>query len=201
MIFLYHLLSLFLAVLLVPLFSLSALFSKHKWKGLAHHFGWVPAKTRQSEKTLWLHALSMGEVIAAAPVLKLLRGQNPDLYIALSVTTDSGYETAHKLDFIDSVFFHPLDCLPFTQLALCRINPDLYVVTDTGFWPGLIDLLHKKKRAGSFIQWPYLGTRGPALSSSWLPFQGNFPKIPPALYAKHQWGKSRFGSGCEPRKY
>jgi 3-deoxy-D-manno-octulosonic-acid transferase len=144
MIFLYHLLSLFLAVLLVPLFSLSALFSKHKWKGLAHHFGWVPAKTRQSEKTLWLHALSMGEVIAAAPVLKLLRGQNPDLYIALSVTTDSGYETAHKLDFIDSVFFHPLDCLPFTQLALCRINPDLYVVTDTGFWPGLIDLLHKK---------------------------------------------------------
>ncbi len=144
MIFLYHLLSLFLAVLLVPLFSLSALFSKHKWKGLAHHFGWVPAKTRQSEKTLWLHALSMGEVIAAAPVLKLLRGQNPDLYIALSVTTDSGYETAHKLDFIDSVFFHPLDCLPFTQLALCRINPDLYVVTDTGFWPGLIDLLHRK---------------------------------------------------------
>ena len=144
MFFLYHLLSLFLAVLLVPLFSLSALFSKHKWKGLAHHFGWVPAKTRQSEKTLWLHALSMGEVIAAAPVLKLLRGQNPDLYIALSVTTDSGYETAHKLDFIDSVFFHPLDCLPFTQLALSRINPDLYVVPDTGFWPGLIDLLHRK---------------------------------------------------------
>ncbi len=144
MIFLYHLLSLFLAVLLVPLFSLSALFSKHKWKGLAHHFGWVPAKTRQSEKTLWLHALSMGEVIAAAPVLKLLRGQKPDLYIALSVTTDSGYATALNLDFIDSVFFHPLDCLPFTQLALSRINPDLYVVTDTGFWPGLIDLLHRK---------------------------------------------------------
>ena len=144
MIFLYHLLSLFLAVLLVPLFSLSALFSKHKWKGLAHHFGWVPAKTRQSEKTLWLHALSMGEVVAATPVLKLLRKQSPELYIALSVTTDSGYATALNLDFIDSVFFHPLDCLPFTQLALSRINPDLYVVTDTGFWPGLIDLLHKK---------------------------------------------------------
>ncbi len=144
MIFLYHLLSLFLAVLLVPLFSLSALFSKHKWKGLAHHFGWVPAKTRQSEKTLWLHALSMGEVVAATPVLKLLRKQSPELYIALSVTTDSGYATALNLDFIDSVFFHPLDCLPFTQLALSRINPDLYVVTDTGFWPGLIDLLHRK---------------------------------------------------------
>ena len=144
MILLYHLLSLLLSVLLVPLFSLTTLLSKHKWKGLVHHFGWVPAKTRQSEKTLWLHALSMGEVIAATPVLKLLREQNPKLYIALSVTTDSGYETARNLDFVDNAFFHPLDCLPFTQLALCRINPDLYVVTDTGFWPGLIDLLHRK---------------------------------------------------------
>ena len=144
MIFLYHLLSLFLAVLLVPLFSLTTLFSRHKWKGLIHHFGWVPAKTKPGEKTLWLYALSMGEVVAATPVLKLLRKQSPELYIALSVTTDSGYATALNLDFIDSVFFHPLDCLPFTQLALCRINPDLYVVTDTGFWPGLIDLLHRK---------------------------------------------------------
>ena len=144
MILLYHLLSLLASVLLAPLFLLATLFSKHKWKGLVHHFGWVPAKTRQSEKTLWLHALSMGEVIAATPALKLLRQQNPDLYIALSVTTDSGYETARNLDFVDKAFFHPLDCLPFTQLALCRIKPDLYVVTDTGFWPGLIDLLHRK---------------------------------------------------------
>ena len=144
MIFFYHLLSLFLAVLLVPLFSLTTLFSRHKWKGLINHFGWVPAKTRPCKKTLWLHALSMGEVVAATPVLKLLRKQSPELYIALSVTTDSGYATARNLDFIDSVFFHPLDCLPFTQLALSRINPDLYVVTDTGFWPGLIDLLHRK---------------------------------------------------------
>jgi 3-deoxy-D-manno-octulosonic-acid transferase len=144
MIFLYHLLSIVLSVLLVPLFSLTTLFAKHKGKGLVHHFGWVPAKTRQSKKTLWLHAISMGEVIAASPVLKQLREKTPELYIALSVTTDSGYSTALKLDMADSIFFHPLDCLPFTQLALSRINPDLYVVTDTGFWPGLIHLLHKK---------------------------------------------------------
>jgi len=142
MITLYHLLSLFVAVLLLPLFSLIALFSKHKWKGLNHHFGWVP-KT-PGKKILWLHALSMGEVVAATPILKRVREQNPELYIALSVTTDSGYATALNSEFADSVFFHPLDCLPFTQLALSRINPDLYVVIDTGFWPGLIDLLYRK---------------------------------------------------------
>ena len=86
----------------------------------------------------------MGEVVAITPVLESIRKQNPELYIALSVTTDSGYAAAIKMKIADSVFFHPLDCLPFTQLALSRIKPDLYVVIDTGFWPGLIDLLHKK---------------------------------------------------------
>ena len=145
MIYFYHLLSLFVAILLLPLFSIIALSSKHKWKGLAHHFGWVPATKISGRKILWLHALSMGEVVAATSVLKLLREQTPDLIIALSVTTDSGYTTALKMNIADNVFFHPLDCLPFTLLALKRINPDLHVVTDTGFWPGLIDLLHRKK--------------------------------------------------------
>ena len=142
MIHFYHLLSLFVAILLAPLFSIMALFSKHKWKGLPHHFGWVPKSPYK--KILWLHALSMGEVVAITPVLESIRKQNPELYIALSVTTDSGYAAAIKMKTADSVFFHPLDCLPFTQLALSRIKPDLYVVIDTGFWPGLIDLLHKK---------------------------------------------------------
>lgn len=143
MIYFYHFISFFFAILLVPLFSLIALSSKHKWKGLAHHFGWVPATKKSTSKILWLHALSMGEVIAAKPVLKLVREQSPDLTIALSVTTDSGYEAALKMNVADKVFFHPLDCLPFTFLALTRIKPDLHVVTDTGFWPGLIDLLHR----------------------------------------------------------
>ncbi len=142
MIYLYHFLSLFVAVLLIPLFALTTLFSKHKWRGLVHHFGWVPKPP--GKKILWLHALSMGEVVAATPVLQRVREKNPELVIALSVTTDSGYATALNSGFADSVFFHPLDCLPFTQLALSRINPDIYVVTDTGFWPGLIDLLHRR---------------------------------------------------------
>jgi 3-deoxy-D-manno-octulosonic-acid transferase len=145
MIYFYHLLSLFVAILLLPLFSLKALSSKHKWKGLAHHFGGVPTIKMSGRKILWLHALSMGEVVAAKPVLKLVREQNPGLTIALSVTTDSGYTAALNMNIADNVFFHPLDCLPFTLLALKRINPDLHVVTDTGFWPGLIDLLYRKK--------------------------------------------------------
>jgi 3-deoxy-D-manno-octulosonic-acid transferase len=141
----YHILSLLVAVVLVPVFTILAVFSKHKFKFLRHHFGFVPTIKKEESKTLWLYALSLGEVKAAAPVLEKLHNENPHLKIVVSVTTDSGYEGAvEHLKMADNIFFHPLDCLPFTCLALSRIKPDLYVVTDTGFWPGLADQLHKQ---------------------------------------------------------
>ena len=141
----YHILSLLVAVVMVPVFTTLAVFSKHKFKFLRHHFGFVPTIKKGESKILWLHALSLGEVKAAAPVLKNLHNKSPYLKIVVSVTTDSGYEGAvEHLKIAEKIFFHPLDCLPFTYLALSRIKPDLYIVTDTGFWPGLTDLLHKQ---------------------------------------------------------
>ena len=141
----YHILSLLVAVVIVPVFTALAVFSKHKFKFLRHHFGFVPKIKKGGGKTLWLYALSLGEVNAATPVLEKLHNENPHLKIVVSVTTDSGYEGAVKhLKMAESIFFHPLDCLPFTCLSLNRIKPDLYVVTDTGFWPGLTDQLHKQ---------------------------------------------------------
>lgn len=130
---------------MVPVFTALAVFSKHKFKFLRHHFGFVPIIKKGKNKTLWLYALSLGEVKAAAPILENLHNKNPHLKIVVSVTTDSGYEGAvEHLKMAENIFFHPLDCLPFTCLALSRIKPDLYVVTDTGFWPGLTDQLHKQ---------------------------------------------------------
>ena len=141
----YHILSLLVAVVMVPVFTTLAVFSKHKFKFLRHHFGFVPTIKKGESKILWLHALSLGEVKAAAPVLKKLHNKSPYLKIVVSVTTDSGYEGAvEHLKIAEKIFFHPLDCLPFTYLALSRIKPDLYIVTDTGFWPGLTDQLHKQ---------------------------------------------------------
>ena len=147
MIFLYHILSIVLAVFVAPFFLIYSLVTKNKRRGLMNHFGLVPATPHaSSQKTLWLFALSLGEVTAAAPVLKIIHEKQPDLRIVVSVTTDSGYDGAlQKIPFADQIIFHPLDCLPFTLLALARIRPDCFVVTDTGFWPGLLDLLARRK--------------------------------------------------------
>ncbi|MZG54183.1 MAG: hypothetical protein F3742_06260 [Nitrospinae bacterium] len=146
MTFFYHILSLLFAVAIVPLFTLFSISSKYKFKFLKHHFGFAPGRKKEGTKTVWLYALSLGEVKAAAPVLKNIHEKNPNLKIVVSVTTDSGYEGAlEHLKVAENIFFHPLDCLPFTWLAVSRIQPDLYLVVDTGFWPGLIDQLHHKK--------------------------------------------------------
>ena len=143
----YHIISTIGALAVVPLFTLYSLFTGNKRRGLWHHFGRVPVPAKSpAQQTLWVYALSLGEVTAAAPVLKIIHEEHPDIRLVVSVTTETGYDGARqKIPFADAIFFHPLDCLPFTLTALNRIRPDAFVVTDTGFWPDLLDLLTRRK--------------------------------------------------------
>ena len=150
MLTIYHIFSTLLALIVMPAFTMYALFTKNKRKGLAQHFGQIPSPPKSADgshrKTLWLYALSLGEVVSAEPTLKLIHDERPDIRIVVSVTTDSGYDGAKEhLAFVDQIIFHPLDCLPFSLSALDSIQPDLFVVTDTGFWPGLLDLMERRK--------------------------------------------------------
>jgi len=140
----YHLLSTLLSPVAAFGFFIHSRFSRHKRQHLGEHFG-VISPLPPGKRTLWLHALSLGEVVAAGPVLKEFRALSPETRIVVSVTTDSGYEAAAKhLTMADRVIFHPLDCWPFTKRALESIRPDVYVLTDTGFWPGLLSQLHSR---------------------------------------------------------
>ncbi|SVE33116.1 uncharacterized protein METZ01_LOCUS485970, partial [marine metagenome] len=147
MIYIYHLISVFAVLLIVPCFTIFSLFSRNKWRRLHNHFGLVSLNDtpRKTQKTLWFHALSLGEVVGATPTIRLLRKNRPQDRIVVSVTTDSGFEAAkRKLPDIDALFFFPLDCFPFNWVAIRKIQPDLFVLVDTGFWPGFIHLLHLK---------------------------------------------------------
>ena len=132
---------------LMPAFTVYSLATGKKRRGLKHHFGWVPkVEKKPGQKLVWLHALSLGEVNGAAPVLKIIREKRPNIAIAVSVTTDAGYDAAQRmLPFVDHIFFHPLDSWPFINRALDRIQPDLYVLTDTGFWPSMLMSLKERR--------------------------------------------------------
>ncbi|MBI5427024.1 MAG: hypothetical protein HZA02_01955 [Nitrospinae bacterium] len=148
MIYLYRLFATLLTLALAPLLVAWSLATGKKKRGLLHHFGLVPPLPEaedKSAKTLWIYALSAGEVTAAVPVLQRIRQERPGLRIVVSVTTDSGYDAARRnLGFAEQIVFHPLDGWPFLALALDRIRPDLFVQVETGFWPGFLHMLKRR---------------------------------------------------------
>lgn len=95
----------------------------------------IPAKTK-GKKRIWVHAVSVGEVIAAKPFLRELRTKVPDAEIILSVTTSSGYQTAKDIDLplFDYVVYMPIDVPKFTLRAMQRVRPEVAVIMETELW-------------------------------------------------------------------
>lgn len=99
-----------------------------------------------SRPTLWLHAVSVGETRAAAPLLTALRARYPEHRILITQMTATGRATARALygDFAEFAWL-PWD-LPWAQRAfLRRWRPALGIVMETEIWPNLV---HECRRAG-----------------------------------------------------
>ena len=95
---------------------------------------------------LWIHAVSVGEVMAAVPVLRELRRRFPDAFLLLSTTTVSGREVALKqIPPADEVAYYPLDFWFARSLhALQTARPDLVLLMEWEIWPNF--LTQAKKR-------------------------------------------------------
>jgi 3-deoxy-D-manno-octulosonic-acid transferase len=102
---------------------------------------------KQGAKTIWLHALSVGEVTSAVPLVAGLRQKYPAATIIVSVTTATGRQVADDLlgKTADQVIDGPLDLLPVVWLFIKRIRPDLFILVETDFWPNLLTCLHRHR--------------------------------------------------------
>lgn len=88
--------------------------------------------------SVWIHAVSMGEVNAAEPLINALRRQYPDSAMVITTVTPTGSERVRQL-FGNSVFhvYLPYD-LPFAvRRFLSRIRPRLAIIVETEIWPNL----------------------------------------------------------------
>ncbi len=100
-----------------------------------------------STHVVWIHAVSVGETIAARPVVRSLREAMPDCRIALSVTTDTGYETAQAAKHnreVDAVFYFPLDSPIAIRRALRSVRPDAFLTMETELWPNFLHLARSR---------------------------------------------------------
>lgn len=98
--------------------------------------GNYPFVMRPDYKRVWIHAVSVGEVVAALPILKSVRAELPDWEIVLSVTTSSGRRTAAEQaeGLFDHLVYFPIDTPRFMLAAMSRVQPSVVAIMETELW-------------------------------------------------------------------
>lgn len=114
----------------------------HKYRaGLPQRLGLVRAQLRRfvgGRPVIWVHAVSVGEVLAVSRLVQELDVAFPEHRVVVSTTTSTGQELARDRFDVERVFYCPLD-LPWAVAAyLNALRPSLLVLAETEFWPNLL---------------------------------------------------------------
>ena len=135
-----------LAFILFALICLPAYLLKGKLKeSLLSRLGFLlkDVDIISRQKPLWLHAVSVGEVMAARPLIELLRERFPSRKLVISTVTSTGNKVAKSLAKVDDLIIYlPFDISFITRAFVKRINPCYFIAMETEIWPNLISALH-----------------------------------------------------------
>jgi 3-deoxy-D-manno-octulosonic-acid transferase len=148
--FLYNILQLLFLSLFWPLIGLVVLARPKYRKRIPGRLGWGLRRIIQSpahgNKTIWVHALSVGEVTSALPLVRGIR-RTMDVNLVFSATTQAGARLAEETiaSHVDRIVPFPVDILPVVEHFLGVIKPDMFILVETDFWPNLLTVLRRKK--------------------------------------------------------
>jgi 3-deoxy-D-manno-octulosonic-acid transferase len=151
MYFLYSVLTAAGMLLLTPYFLLKGLRQNKYLGSLSERLGvrlpaGLGAAGGRAPGTIWLHAVSVGEVLAALPLASSLKERFSERRLVVSTTTATGQALARqRASFADAVFYFPLDWPWPVRRALAAVRPALVIVMETEIWP---NFLHEARRAG-----------------------------------------------------
>jgi 3-deoxy-D-manno-octulosonic-acid transferase len=111
-------------------------------EGLRERLGRVPGRLAAGaggRPLIWLHAVSVGEVLAVTRLVKRLDAAQPEYFVAISTATRTGQALARERFGANRVFYCPLD-LPWAVRAYLKaLKPRLLVLAETEFWPNLLN--------------------------------------------------------------
>ena len=111
--------------------------------GFAERWGRVPARIQpalQGTPVVWIHAVSVGEVLAVAGLVAELGRRHPRIRVVISTTTDTGHTLARQRFGEGNVFYFPVDFAFAIRPYLRLLRPRLVVMAETEFWPNFLRL-------------------------------------------------------------
>lgn len=146
---LYNILAILLVIIALPVFVFRLIRESGFGERLRQSFGFLPEETlaRVSGKdAIWLHAASVGEIVATSPIVKEIRKQIPGAVILISVVTASGYEMAHRIiKEADGIIYFPLDVPLLSSKVIARIKPRIFLPVETELWPNFLKSARRHK--------------------------------------------------------
>lgn len=144
MYFIYSIL-LFLFLLFSTPYFLFRMVTKGKYKkGLKQRLGFIPKL--KDKDIIWIHAVSVGEVIAASPVIDAIRKRFPKYSFLISTVTDTGQDMARKtVSDPKEIIYFPLDFKWIVNKVLKIILPKLFIMIETELWPNFIRGAKRRK--------------------------------------------------------
>jgi len=153
MYFLYRILTAAGMFVLAPYYALRGWRRGESFAALRQRLGSLPLEIIDRAETsapygspVWIHAVSVGEVLAAKPVLDGLRKRYPRKAVFVSTTTETGQRLAReRLKSADGIFYFPLDWIVPVRRALRALRPAMVIVMETEIWP---NFLHEARRRG-----------------------------------------------------
>jgi len=146
MYFIYRILTAASMIFLAPYYALRAWRRGEGFDRWGERLGRLPAEITQRATAgpsevgaIWIHAVSVGEILAAKPLAKRLHDRFAPCRLFVSTTTETGQRLARqRLAFVDGIFYFPLDSVVPVRRALRAIRPRLVIVMETEIWPNFL---------------------------------------------------------------
>lgn len=138
MFIIYDLVFLFIAIFYLPFYLIQGKFHK----GFLARLGFLP-KNLDLDSPIWIHAVSVGEVMSIKGLLEELRVAYPNKKIVLSTVTATGNKVAREMlkESKAYVTYLPLDISFIVRKVIKKIKPSLFIIAETEIWPNLITCL------------------------------------------------------------
>jgi len=137
-----------LSILGFPVLLVALVVRKKYRAGLCQRMGFISNSVTAQLKgvhPIWIHAVSVGEVIASIPIIKKIKKVYPFKKIVLSTITSTGNDTARqKIPEIDFLIYFPYDFFFIVKKVISVIDPCIFIHTETEIWPNLLFFLHQK---------------------------------------------------------
>jgi 3-deoxy-D-manno-octulosonic-acid transferase len=152
MYFFYSLLLACAAVLLLPWIAVQMMRAGKYRVGIKERLGFVPRRLQPAiQNSIWIHAVSVGEVLAVSRLIAELRSAYPETQIFISTTTATGQALARERFGEARCFFMPLDFGFAVRAYLRALRPRLLLLAETEFWPNLLHLANRHGAAVAIV--------------------------------------------------